>query len=359
MLDNVLGVKLGSQWTVAYGNGVAEKTGDVWGPRVELTCVHKVPAHLLRQISNYRFSHQADPFDGAIYPLQYGLPRDDRAVPLKKSVMLLREYINWLLEDAEKNTGIVFCLPMMRQKEGLEQLKAVINGLEKGTVGKRYIMEAWAASLATIGVQESLESQVIAMNFGSSTLEVALFAGKELIAQNVYPFGGWDLDRELAHTISQAHRGITVTPRQARMVKESFNYEDPEPIDGVFTKEGKVVEVQIQPEIFIPVLEHFAAQVADVVASQFLATASRASEKTVAAIQTEGIGYLCVCGGLSCLPGFGDLIGRSLAEGGAINPNLEIKFPTEPDGVTAPAWGAVLLAELMEEERERKNKKKW
>lgn len=359
MLEHILGIKLGSQWTVAYGKGAAEKKGDKWGPRVELTCVHQVPAHLTRRISNYRFSHQADPFDGCIYPLQYGLPRDDRAVPLTKSVMLLREYINWLLQDVEDETGIVFCLPMMRQAEGLQQLKAVINGIDQGNIGKKYIMEAWAASLATIGIQESLESQVIAMNFGSSTLEVALFAGKELIAQNVYPFGGWDLDRELAHAISQAHRGITVTPRQARMVKETFNYENPEVIDGVFTKEGKVVEVEIQPEVFTPVLEHFAAQVADVVASQFLATASRASEKTVAAIQTEGIGYLCVCGGLSCMPGFGDLIGRSLAEGGAINPNLKTKSPTDPDGVTAPAWGAVLMAEVLEEERERKNKKKW
>ena len=359
MLEHVLGIKLGSQWTVAYGKGVAKKTGDKWGPRVELTCVHQVPAHLLRKTSNYRFSHHADPFDGSIYPLQYGLPRDHREVPLVKSVMLLRVYINWLLKDAGEDTGIVFCLPMMRQKEGLEQLRAIIDGLDKGNIGKKYIMEAWATSLATIGIKKSLESQVIAMNFGSSTLEVALFAGKELIAQNVYPFGGWDLDRELAHAISQAHRGITVTPRQARMIKETFNYENPEPIDGVFTKEGKVVEVQVQPEVFTPVLEHFAAQVADVVASQFLATASRASEKTVAAIQTEGIGYLCVCGGLSCMPGFGDLIGRSLAEGGAINPNLKTKYPTDPDGVTAPAWGAVLMAEELEKERERKNKKKW
>ena len=92
MLDHVLGVKLGSQWTVVYGKGVAEKTADKWGPRVELTCVHQVPDHLLRKTSTYRFSHKADPFDGAIYPLQYGLPRDDREVPLRKSVMLLRSF---------------------------------------------------------------------------------------------------------------------------------------------------------------------------------------------------------------------------------------------------------------------------
>ena len=127
MLEHVLGIKLGSQWTVAYGKGVAEKKGDIWGPRTELTCVHQVPAHLLRKISTYRFSHAADPFDGSIYPLQYGLPRDDRAVPLTTSVMFLREYVEWLLQDAEEDTGIVFCLPMMRQVEGLQQLKSVLQ----------------------------------------------------------------------------------------------------------------------------------------------------------------------------------------------------------------------------------------
>ncbi len=359
MLENVLGIKLGSQWTVAYGKGVAPLEKKVWGPRVELTCVHQVPAHLLRKLSTYRFSHAADPFDGSIYPLEFGLPRDDREVPLKKSVMLLREYVNWLLNKADEDMGIVFCLPMMKHEEGLNQLKVVLNGIEKGNLGKRFIMEAWAASLATIGVEKTLESQVIALNFGSSTLEVALYAGKTLIAQNVYPFGGWELDGDLASAISQAHRGITVTPRQTRIVKESFNYENPEPVDGTFTRRGGAIEVHVQPETMIPVIEHFAEKAAYAITHQFLPTASRASEKAVAAIQTEGIGYLCVCGGLSCMPGFADLIGRKLVEVGGINDSLGITSPVEPDGVTAPAWGAYMMAELLEEERERKKRKTW
>lgn len=359
MLENVLGIKLGSERTVAYGKNVAPLEEDIWGPRVELTCVHQVPAHLLRKLSTFRFSNKADPFDGAVYPLQYGLPRDDREVPLKKSVMLLREFVNWLLQDTEKETGIVFCLPMMRHEEGLNQLKTVLDSIDRGLIGKKFIMEAWAASLATIGIKKILESQVITLNFGSSTLEVALYTGRDLIAQNVYPFGGWDLDSEMAHAISQAHRGITVTPRQTRMVKESFNYEDPKPVDGVFTKQGRALEVQVQPETIIPIIENFTEKVAKAIATQFLATASRENERAVAAIQTEGIGYLCICGGLSCMPGFADLVGRKLIEGGATNDSLPISSPEMPDGVTAPAWGAYMMGELLEEERERKKKKTW
>ena len=73
----------------------------------------------------------------------------------------------------------------------------------------------------------------------------------------------------------------------------------------------------------------------------------------------EGIGYVCVCGGLSCMPGFPELVVEKLTDVGAINPELEYRYPTDPDGVTAPAYGAYMLAELLEEERGRKKKKTW
>lgn len=362
MRENVLGIKLGSQWTVAYGKGVAKITDTkekIWGPRKELTCIHKVPTHLLRSDFEYRFSYEADPFDGVIYPLEYGLPKDDQEVPLIKSVLFLKEYANWLLEKAEEETGIVFCLPMMKYEEGLNQLKIVLNRMKKGLIGKKFIMEAWSAALATIGMAESLRSQVISLNFGSSTLEVALYTGKKLIAQNVYPFGGLALDRDFAHAISQSSRGVTVTRRQARLVKEQFNYEKQKSIDGIFTKNGRITETSVEPTVLAPIIEHFAKSAAQTIATQFLPTAAQASPKAVSAIQAEGIGYLCVCGGLSCMPGFPELMKETMFSEGALNENLKAVWPKNPDGVAAPAYGAVMLAELLEDEREDAGGETW
>lgn len=359
MKEHLLGVKLGSERTVVYGKDVAPLKDGVWGPRQELTCVHQVPSHLLRDEFKYRFSNDADPYDGVIYMLQYGLPRDDAEVPLIKSTRLLKFYTEWLLKDAAKETGVVFCLPMMRHDEGLNQLKAVLEKIERGKIGKRYIAEAWAAAIATIGIEESLDSQVVSMNFGSSTLEVALYTGRTLIAQNVYPFGGWDLDRDLSMVISQAHRGITVTERQTRLVKERYNYAKPKAIDGAFTKDGRTIEVQVQPETINPVLEKFATNVAKAIASQFLPTAASGSAKAVSSIQTEGLGYFCICGGLSCMPGFAELIQKKLVEEKAVNESIEFRHPENPDGVSAPAWGAYMMAELLDEERSSSDGKTW
>lgn len=359
MRSNIYGIKLGSQWSVGYGKNIDPNKPDSIGPRKELTCIHKVPAHLLRKEVNWRFSHEADQFDGCIYPLEFGLPRGKEARDIAKSCMLLGHFVNWMLEGIEDETGIVFCLPMMRYEEGLNRLKSVIDKQSKGGIGKRYIMEAWAAALATVGVAESLESQVISLNFGSSTLEVCLYVGKKMIAQNVYPFGGWAIDREMQAGISQANRGITVTQRQAREVKEQYDYITGESVDGQFTKDGRMVEVQIVKEVMNPILENFATVVANQIVTHFLPTASQVSPKAVASLQSEGLGYLCICGGLSNMPGFPDLIADKMVAVGALNPNLAMKYPTKPDGVAAPAYGAYLLADLLEEQREENKSKTW
>jgi len=366
MKANLYGIKLGSERTVVYGKGVAPKSKvipNTWGPRHELTCVQRVPTHLLRPDFNYRFSYEAEHYKETIYPLEYGLPRDDDLVPLSKAVLLTKEYVDWLLRDGDEDTGIVFCLPMMQQKEGLEHLKAILNRLSKGTIGKKFIGEAWAAALATVGIEDTLSTHLISMNFGSSTLEVALYSGKELVAQNVYPHGGWDLDRDLASAISQAHRGITVTARHTRIVKEKFAYNpDPEkvdPVEGEFLKGGKVVETLVEAATINPVIEKFCEDIAEEMAAKFLPTAARASEVAVSSLQTEGIGKLCVCGGLSDMPGFAKLMGDTLIKHKAMSPQIDVVSPKDPDGVSAPAWGAYMMAELFEERRISKKQDTW
>lgn len=359
MRETIHGIKLGSNYSVGYGVGIDPEKPDFTGPRVELTCIAEVPAHLIEKGIDYIFSRKADLYHNVKYPLEYGLPKGDTPPEMLSSVRLLRTYNKWFLQGIPERTGIVYCLPMMGYKEGLNNLKNTLNKQKKGTIGKRYIMEAWAAALATVGIQESLRSQVISLNFGSSTLEVVLYVGKKMIAQNVYPFGGMRIDNELQSAISQANRGITVTASQARSVKEQYSYKDKDDINGRFTKDGKLINKQVIADVVDPVLEDFATDVANHVAQYFLRDAARKSPKAVSAIQTEGMGYVCICGGMSNMPGFPELMADRMKEVGALNPDLKVSYPTDPDGVSAPAYGALQLAEMLEKRREEKGEDKW
>lgn len=359
MHDTSYGIKLGSQWTVGYGLGIDPEDPKLIGPRQELTCVHQTAAHLLKKSKKWRFSREADQFDGCKYPLEFGLPVGDNPREIAKSCLLLGHFVDWLLKGTPDETGIVFCLPMMKYEEGMERLKAVINKQSKGSIGKRYIMEAWAAALATVGIEKSLDSRVISLNFGSSTLEAVLYVGRKMVAQNVYPFGGWAIDREMQAIISQAKRGILVTQRQAREVKEQYNYETKEAVDGLFTKGGRMVEAQVTKNIMDPILEAFAKTVAYQIVTHFLPGAAQENPLAVTALQSEGQGFLCVCGGLSDMPGFPQLIADKLVEVGALNPHLPVTYPEDPNGVTAPAYGAYLLADMLEDERKDKKKQTW
>lgn len=359
MRETSYGIKLGSQWTVGYGLGINPEDPKSTGPRQELTCVHQTAAHLLKKAKKWRFSREADQFDGCKYPLEFGLPVGNTPQEIAKSCFLLGHFVDWLLTGVPDDVGIVFCLPMMKYEEGLNRLKNVIDKQSKGSIGKRYIMEAWAAALATVGIDRSLDSRVISLNFGSSTLEAVLYVGKQMVAQNVYPLGGWAIDREMQASISQAHRGITVTQRQAREVKEQYNYETKEPVDGLFTKSGRMVEAQITQNIMDPILEAFALTVANQVVTHFLPAAAQVSPQAVTALQAEGKGFLCVCGGLSDMPGFPQLVADKMIEVGALNPKLPVTHPENPDGVAAPAYGAYLLADMLEDQRAEKKKQTW
>jgi len=359
MRKTIHGIKLGSNYSVGYGVGIDPENPKSTGPRVELTCIAEVPAHLLEKDINYIFSREADLYHNAKYPLEYGLPKGDTPAERLSSVGLLRTFNNWFLQGIPEETGIVYCLPMMKYQEGLNNLKTTLNKQKKGTIGKRYIMEAWAAALATVGIQESLRSQVISLNFGSSTLEVVLYVGKKMIAQNVYPFGGMRIDNELQSAISQANRGIHVTESQARTVKEQYDFAKKKAVPGLFTKDGKLVNREVTSDVIDPVLQEFASDVANHVARYFLRDAARKSQKAVSAIQTEGMGYVCICGGLSNMPGFPELVAEEMKKSGALNPDLKVSYPTDPDGVTAPAYGALQLADLLEEQRENSGLSSW
>lgn len=347
---NTLGIKIGSKWTVAYGKPIGEE------PRIELTCIRKVPTHMIKDDFGWQFSRDAEPYDGSIFPLIHGAPRNDKEVPLGRSCLLLKKFAEWLLKDVEEETGIVFCLPMIKYEEGLEALKTTLRDLSHGEIGIEFLGEARSATIGSLPINEVLSTQTLSLNLGSSTLEVDFYSGKQRINNALWTFGGSDIDRRLVNAIEMEYRGLTATENQARQIKERYNYNTNEDIPAELTREGGLVEELIKGNTIRTIVDDFAKNVAKKVRT-FLRETRTVNTKAVNALQIEGKGYLALVGGMVNMPGFAERLYQELTDTGGISKNVEMV--SADDGVVAPAVGAWKAANLFEEYRREQNVSTW
>ena len=360
--ENVIGIKLGSRWSVGYGYGIddLDKNTGTYGPRTELTCLRPVPRDIVKGGTDWEYSRKASNYSNVIYPIEYGLPKEGEGATLKSSLTNIARFVRWLTKDVEEETGMVFALPMMKYERGLSAFKKVLNGLDKGRLGKAYIVEAFAAAIGVCGIQPILQDISLIFNFGSSTTELALYENGKLVQQNVFDKGGTSLDMELAEAIKQEYRGVTCTNRQAQAVKEQYNYIENNDIAGKFTKKGAIHDETIKGDTIKPIIDRFAAEISSEVVGNFLPQANKVNPTVVSALQAEGVGHLVICGGLSDLPGFSQVMFESLTNSGGISPDIKLRHPDgEPGGVAAPAFGAYQLANLLEADRLERDAKEW
>jgi len=341
--DNTIGVKLGSKWTVSYGVPVGEK------PRIELTCLRKVPKELLKpEDYKYAFSKNAEPYHNAVFPLLHGAPRNDREMSLTDSCMYIKEFAAWLLKDIPKKTGIVFCLPMIEYAEGLEALKHTLRTLPQGKIGIEFMGEAWAAALGVLPIKKALETQVLSINFGSSTLETIFFSGIDEIDKAVWTFGGSNIDRRLVNAIEMGYRGLSATENQARQIKERYNYTTNDGIHAELTRESSLTQETIKGATIRKIVDSYINDVTNRIRG-FLREARTTNLAAVNALQIEGKGYLALVGGMTNMPGFTQAVYDNLVQSGGISSRITMVSPT--DGVVAPAIGAWKAANLFERDR--------
>jgi actin-like ATPase involved in cell morphogenesis len=349
--DNTLGVKLGSKWTVSYGVPVGER------PRIELTCLRKVPKELLKpEDYKFAFSTDAEAYHNAVFPLLHGAPRNDAAMSLSDSCLYIKEFATWLLKDIPANTGIVFCLPMIEYAEGLEALKHTLRQLQQGKVGIEFMGEAWAAALGVLPIQDALDTQVLSINFGSSTLETIFFSGIDEIDKAVWTFGGSNIDRRLMNAIEMGYRGLSATENQARQIKEQYNYTTN---DGVFAElsgDDGLKQDTIKGVTIRKIVDSYINDVTMKIKG-FLRETRTSNLVATNALQIEGKGYLALVGGMTNMPGFTDAVYNNLVDSGAISSRIKMVSPV--DGVVAPAIGAWKAANLLEHDRVVESVSNW
>lgn len=353
--DNIFGVKIGSKYTVVY---------DGESIRKEVTCVRRKPIDLYGNYE-YIFGEKAEGYTDSLYPLKQGIPRNDSEMSIAESVRLTHAFVDWILTDIPADSGVVVCLPMIKVKEGLDALKMVIDPniadpsapVVRGRVGLQFFSEAWGAALGTIPVKEAVGTNVLTLNFGSSTIEVTLHSSKRLIEANVFTFGGTEIDKGLIAAITHQYRAECDEPT-ARGIKERYSLVENNSIPNVdLSIEGMKHEVTIEGDVIHDVVSSAIDKIVKLVRTRFLRAAEMKDAAAVSSLQANGRGYIVLCGGMVNMEGFADELYKRLVDVGAINPNVILAIPD--DGVIAPAIGAWKVGQILEQKRRELDVERW
>lgn len=343
----IYGVKVGSKYTVVTDGETV---------RQEITAVRKRPIDLKGNYV-YDFSENAEGWSDSLYPLKQGVPRNDSLMSISESIQLTSAYTEWLLSDIPEDAGVVVCLPLIRDKEGLGALKSAIKKSTAARRGLQFFSEAWGAALGTIPIREAVGTNVLTLNFGSSTVEVTMHASKSLVESNVYTFGGSEIDRRLINAIEQAHRGTKATESDARQIKEQYSWEANNDVPATLSKEGAKHEVVISGDVIRGIVSNAIDTLVHLIRTQFLRSAEMSDPEAVGSLQGSGRGYLVLCGGMVNMPGFARELYDRLCDIGAINDAVILAVPE--DGVIAPAIGAWKVGQVLEEARLENGFSSW
>jgi len=342
----IYGVKIGSKYTVITDGVTVRK---------EVTAIRKRPVDLKGNYV-YDFSTNAEGWSDSLYPLKQGVPRNDMLMSIAESIKLTSAYTQWLLSDIPDDAGVVVCLPLIRDTEGLSALKSSIASAVSTTKGIQFFSEAWGAALGTIPIREAVGTNVLTLNFGSSTVEVTMHASKMLVESNVYTFGGSEIDKRLINAIEQSYKAKS-TESDTRAIKEQYSWEENNSVEAVLTKDASKHNVIISGDVIRPIVSNAIDNLVNLIVTQFLPAAVMSDSSAVSSLQGSGRGYLVLCGGMVNMPGFAQELYKRLCDAGAINTEVILAVPE--DGVIAPAIGAWKVGQVLEQARVENGFSTW
>ena len=349
--DGIYGVKLGSKNTVVY-DGSSE-------PEPIITCVRQVDIDPLTDDYIYEFGDIAEGWDNTMYPLKQGIPRNDKNMPIGTSIRLTKAFVADVLKDIPDDSGILFCLPMIKARDGLAALKQSITDTTKGRRGIKFFSEARAAVFGThLSMREIVGTNIVVLNFGSSTVETVFHAGKKRIAENVYTFGGSRIDERLKNAIMQNYSGVACDIASARKIKEHYDWTKNNDIEVKLTLDGMKKKIVVEGDVIREIINVEALNRATkLFINEFIPACNASSEEAVHSLQVSGHGYLVLCGGMVNMPGFADELHGRFIDSGAISADVKLVVPD--NGVTAPAYGAYNVAQALEQQRVNAGLDQW
>jgi hypothetical protein len=274
------------------------------------------------------------------YMLRTGLPTDE------ESTEEARTYLEAFIDanDLPENSVVVYALPSIDNDEGLERFEMAIQDSKIGARQTRSFPEALCGSVPALGDGlEAIEETFIAVNLGSTNLEVSAFRnGEQLVPFSTGAVTGAEVDRDIANNIEEETQGrVNVDLTTAREYKETHaDFEDYEPFsDTVQQPGGGTYEFTIDDSV-MDAVDDYLEGVVDQFANVFMPALDQDHMK----IRQRALeNPIVLTGGMACIPG----IETEFAERVSVELGIDVRAtkPEEPD--TAAATGAFRIAERL------------
>ena len=331
-----LGVKMGSTRTVV----ARANDGDVEAVQ-DLTCLVSYEDTITGE------DHVIFGEDAAVqypervrYMLRTGLPTDEESTELARSY--LEEFID--ANDLPENSVVVYALPSIDNEAGLERFEVAIEDSKIGAREKRSFPEALCGSIPALGDGlEAIDETFLALNLGSTNLEVSAFRnGEQLVPYSTGAVTGAEVDRHIANNVEEETQGrVNIDLTTAREYKEEYaDFDDYEAFsDTIQQPGGGTYEFTIEESI-MDAVDRYLDDVVDEFANVFMPALDQDHMKVrQRALQNP----IVLTGGMACIPG----IESAFADRVSIELGIDVSAskPETPD--TAAAIGAFRIAERL------------
>lgn len=313
-----IGVKIGSTRTViAYP--AAEG-----GLRVikTLTCLVSYEEPLTGE-TKYRFGDDA----AAEYPervefvLRSGLPASEER--LERVARFFQTVLH--SHDVPEDSVVVFTTPVARE-HGLESLRPIIEGSSIGRHGVEGYPEALCGSIPVFGTGlEAVEETFLALNLGSTHLEVAAYReGEQLSPYRTGAVSGNEVDRNIVNNVENETQGrVHLDIHTAREYKEQqADFEAFEPFSDVIQQPGGGShEFTIEWSV-MDAVETYLDGVVERLVGELLPELADSHRRVRRRIFDQPV---VLTGGMACIPGFVAAFERRANE--ALDEEIEATAP--------------------------------
>jgi hypothetical protein len=334
-----VGVKLGSTRTVVSlpGEGAAPRTVQT------LTCLATYDDPLTGEERALYGEEAATEYPNRVeYMLRSGLPEDE------ESVESARRFVTELVEtnDVPADSVVVYAIPTIDNREGLANLETIIEESAVGEAGTRSYPESFCGAIPAVGEGlDALEETFMAVNLGSTNLEVAVYRrGEQLRATATGAVTGNEVDRAIAENVGEETQGrVSIDDTTAREYKETHaDLAEFEPFTDVVQQPGGGShEFTIEWSITEAVDEYLDAVVEEVADTFLPELASNSTTVYQRALSQPVV----LTGGMACIPGLVEEFEERLSA--ELDREITATAPDDPD--RAAATGARRIADRLVE----------
>ena len=329
-----VGVKLGSTRTV-----LAFPAPDGSGLQTvrTLTCLAEYENPITgEQRYAYGDNAAAEYPESVEFPLRSGLPGGERTERTQR-------FFDAVIDShgVPENSVVVYATPTTDDPAGQETLRQVIDWSPIGTAGIERYPEALCGSIPAVGSGlEAVETVFLALNLGSTNLEIAAYRrGEQLSPYRTGAVTGNEVDRTIVSNIenetqSRVHADINT----AREHKEQHaDFVDFEPITDVIQQPGGGrLEFTLEWSV-MDAVDEYLDDVVETFAEEFLPALSNSNMRVYRLAFDRPI---VLTGGMACIPGLVEEFENRVRE--QTGKELSATRPDRPD--LAATIGAYRIA---------------